>query len=183
MNGSHFAPITSALLARKGDAMPSGLTKKPSLFWARDAVPPPPVDAPRAAAAPLPAPELPRAAPVAAPAVDLRTARAAPPAIETPRAASVAPVAPDQRAMSAPLPAAETPATVPPPPLVKPHKLMVALTPDEFERIGIAAVKKGVTRHQILRTALDLHMTRLGREYGGCGCMAGAPCHAGCGTP
>ena len=122
MSNSPFAPITSNLLARKGDAMPSGA--KPSLFWTRD-VPPPPIvhEAPRSAAA------------------------------------------------------------TPPPPGAKPHRMMVTLSQTEFEKLGIAAVKKGLTRHQIVRTALDAHLERLKREYGGCGCMAmGGGCTDGCGA-
>ncbi|MEI9886185.1 MAG: hypothetical protein WDN08_06715 [Rhizomicrobium sp.] len=58
---------------------------------------------------------------------------------------------------------------------------MVTLSPVEFEKLGIAAVKKGLTRHQIVRAALDAHLDRLKREYGGCGCMAmGGGCDEGC---
>ncbi len=120
---SRFAPVTSELLARKGDATPSALTVKPSLLWARPPVAPPPAAIP----------------------------------------------------VQAPVPA-------PPPETAKPHKMMVALNAAEYEKLGIAAVKKGVTRHQIVRTALDLHLERLKREYGGCGCMGGGPCTPGCGT-
>ncbi len=119
MSSSNFAPITSDLLARKGDAAPSGMMSKPALFWTREAPPPPPVVAPR-------------------------------------------------------------PGAMPPEPPVKPHKMMVVLTPCEYEKLGIAAVKKGVTRHQIVRTALDLHLDRLKREYGGCGCMAMQDGGCGC---
>jgi hypothetical protein len=127
---SRFAPITSSLFARKGDAMPSGTAPKPSLFWTRE--PPPPV-----------------------PPVDSARPDAAPPS---------------------------------PPQAGKPHRMMVMLTPAEFEKLGIAAVKKGVTRHQIVRSALDAHLDRLKREYGGCGCMAqfsrseGGACPEGCGA-
>lgn len=123
---SRFAPITSSLLARKGDAMPSA--PKPSLFWTREATPPPP---------PPVTADVPRTAPL------------------------------------------------PPGPLDpgKAHKIMVTLTATEFERLGIAAVKKGATRHQIVRAALDAHLERLKREYGGCGCMAvGAGCNESCGA-
>jgi hypothetical protein len=77
-----------------------------------------------------------------------------------------------------------TAATPPlPPDGSKPHKMMITLMPGEFERLGIAAVKKGVTRHQIIRHALDLHMAELIQEYGGCGCMAnGGSCASDCGT-
>ena len=122
MSNSPFAPITSNLLARKGDAMPSGA--KPSLFWTRD-VPPPLVH-------------------------------------EAPRRAPTPPLPPDG---------------------AKPHRMMVTLSPSEFEKLGIAAVKKGLTRHQIVRAALDAHLERLKREYGGCGCMAmGGGCTDGCGA-
>jgi hypothetical protein len=71
-----------------------------------------------------------------------------------------------------------------PPDGPKPHKMMVTLTASEYEKLGIAAVKKGLTRHQIVRYALDLHLDRLKREYGGCGCMAMGPgnCGEGCGA-
>ena len=115
MSTQRFAPLTSNLFARKGDAAPSA--PKPSLYWTRQPPAPPKSDA-------------------------------APP---------------------------------PPPPADRPHRMMIALSPSDYERLGIAAVKKGVTRHQVLRTALDAHLVRLKREYGGCGCMAmGGPCQDGC---
>ncbi len=128
MSNPRFAPITSSLLARKGDAVPSSVAAKPSLFWTREAPPPPPV------------------------------------ALEVPHTAPLPPGPPDTG---------------------KPHRMMVTLSATEFERLGIAAVKKGVTRHQVLRTALDTHLERLKREYGGCGCMAmgGGGCSEGCGAP
>ena len=113
MSTQRFAPLTSNLFARKGDAAPSA--PKPPSFWTREPVPPKP---------------------------DL------PP---------------------------------PPPPADRPHRMMIALSSSDYERLGIAAVKKGVTRHQVLRSALDAHLERLKREYGGCGCMAmGGPCRDGC---
>ncbi len=39
--------------------------------------------------------------------------------------------------------------------------MMLTLSPTEYEKLGIAAVKKGMTRHQVLRTALDTHLERL----------------------
>jgi len=120
VSNPRFAPITSSLLARKGDATPSAA--KPSLFWTRAAAPPPP-------------------------------------ATEVSRPDSLPPVPPDP---------------------AKPHRMMVTLSAGEFEKLGIAAVKKGVTRHQIVRTALDVHLERLKREYGGCGCMA-QPSQSQCG--
>ena len=134
MSNPRFAPITSSLLARKGDAVPSSMAAKPSLFWARETPPP------------LPPPVT----------------------LDVPHTASLPPGPPDAG---------------------KPHRMMVTLSATEFERLGIAAVKKGVTRHQVLRTALDTHLERLKREYGGCGCMAqtsqlagSGGCSEGCGA-
>lgn len=128
---TRFAPITSSLLARKGDALPSAVAGKPSLFWTRDVAP----------AAPPPS-------------VTVE------PRLEAPRLAPAPPGPPD---------------------MSKPHKMMVTLSAAEFEKLGIAAVKKGVTRQQILRAAVETHLDRLKREYGGCGCMAmGGGCTQGC---
>jgi len=60
----------------------------------------------------------------------------------------------------------------PPEGSVKPRRLMIALTPSEFETLGHMSVKKGTTRHQLLRDALDEYMALLGEEYGGdCNCI------------
>ncbi|MBV9044007.1 MAG: hypothetical protein JO294_02705 [Alphaproteobacteria bacterium] len=69
----------------------------------------------------------------------------------------------------------------PPPPPGKGHRMVLTLSAPEFERLGIAAVKKEMTRHQIVRAALDIHLDRLKREYGACGCIAGS-CVEGCRT-
>ncbi|MGZ6022867.1 MAG: hypothetical protein ACXWLQ_09745 [Rhizomicrobium sp.] len=132
MSQTRYTPITSSLLARKGDAVPSAVPSavavKPSLFWARADAQEPPLSPPTP--------------------------------VERPKAAVTPPG---------------------PPEIGKPHKMVVMLTATEYEKLGIAAVKKGVTRHQIVRTALDLHLDRLKREYGGCGCMAmGESCSEGC---
>ena len=120
MSQPKFTPITSNLLARKGDAVPSAVAPKPSLFWMQGDVPP------------LVATEQP------------------------PRDAEM-------------------------PPVVKPRRMMVTLSAPEFEKLGIAAVKKGVTRHQLLRAALDLYLERLTCEFSECGCMtAGGPRREGC---
>ena len=129
MSQTRFTPITSSLLARKGDAVPSAMPHDAEdtqqQFWAR-------------ADAQDPTPQVPR-----------------------PRQAVTPPGPPEPG---------------------KPHKMVVTLSAIEFEKLGIAAVKKCVTRHQIVRTALDLHLERLKREYGGCGCMAvEGGCTEGCG--
>ena len=52
------------------------------------------------------------------------------------------------------------------------RRLMVALTPSEFETLGLIAVKKGTTRHHLLRTAFDEYLSLLVDEYGGaCHCI------------
>jgi len=158
-----FTPITSDLLARKGEAAPSAI--KPSLFWRR-----PPMAEPRHQQI-----------------RDLRLAAA-----EPARDLRLTPPEPDPRVL-APEPVFDlhlheidpTPADVVPPMPPegpRPHKMMVTLTHADYEKLGIAAVKKGVTRQQMLRVAVDLHIERLKREYGGCGCMAmgAGNCGEGC---
>ena len=55
------------------------------------------------------------------------------------------------------------------------RKLIIRLSPEEHERLGIAAVKKGVTRNQLVRAALDSYTEALLREYGrACACIAGS---------
>jgi hypothetical protein len=53
------------------------------------------------------------------------------------------------------------------------HRIMIALTDEEHETLGILAVKKGFTRHQVLRKALDGYFEWLVDEYGTrCRCIA-----------
>jgi hypothetical protein len=121
-----FSAITSSLLARKGDAMPSAVAAKPSFFWWR-----------ANGHAPDEEPKTPRAK---------RAAK--PPRLLDPS---------------------------------RPHKMVVVVSAAEFEKLGIAAVKQGVTRRQLVRTALDRHLDRLSCEYAGCSCMAtGGPCTKAC---
>jgi hypothetical protein len=55
----------------------------------------------------------------------------------------------------------------------KPRRLMVSLSPDEYEMLGIVGVKRSVTRHQLLRTAFDEYLLQLVEEYGeACNCIA-----------
>jgi hypothetical protein len=63
----------------------------------------------------------------------------------------------------------------------RPHKVRVSLSDAEFERFGLAAVKRGVTRHQVLRDALNNYVDRLMQEYGNsCACIGGAANANGC---
>lgn len=152
-----FTPMTSDLLARKGEASPSAI--KPSLFWRR-----PPVAEP-------PRPQQPR---------DLRLLPAEPPR----DLRAVAPEPAVEPHEIDPVPANVVPPMVPPEG-PRPHKMMVTLSHADYEKLGIAAVKKGITRQQMLRVAVDLHIERLKREFGGCGCMAmggTGQCGEGCGA-
>jgi hypothetical protein len=63
----------------------------------------------------------------------------------------------------------------------RPHKVRVSLSDVEYERFGLAAVKRGVTRHQVLRDALNAYVERLMHEYGSsCACIGGAANINGC---
>ncbi|HXL98850.1 MAG TPA: hypothetical protein VN932_02895 [Rhizomicrobium sp.] len=76
---------------------------------------------------------------------------------------------------SPPMPQAHVPAAE------KPHRVMIALSNEEFEKLGIAAVKKGTTRHLIARQAIDLYFEQLHREFREeCRCMAAAAPCGGC---
>ena len=121
MSRSKFAPITSSLLARKGDARP----------WQ-----PPPSDFARILA---PSPEeLPR------PDLTLLTA---------------ANHAPDDDGE----PAHE-----------HTKRCALKLTPAEYERLGIIGVKKGLSRHQVLRQAFEKYLAGIQHEYQTeCGCLTG----------
>jgi len=159
-----FSPMTSDLLARKGEASPSSI--KSSLFWRR----PPLAEAPRSARDLRLTPPEPHDLRATDPVHDLRI------------------VAPepvfDHTHEIDPAPANVVPPMVPPE-AQRPHKMMVTLSHADYEKLGIAAVKKGITRQHMLRIAVDLHIERLKREYGGCGCMAmggAGTCTEGCGA-
>ena len=117
MSQTRFAPITAALLARKGSAAPSSMTGF-------------------AAAPVLPAKDVP------------------PPAAE-------GAVHHEQETHH--------------------KKLFVSLSHAEHERLAIAAVKTGLTRHQLIRDALDLYFEQLSRDLGQeCRCVAGTTCLRTC---
>jgi len=53
-------------------------------------------------------------------------------------------------------------------------KLFVSLSHGEYERLAIAAVKTGLTRHQLVRDALDYYFEQLVRDIGSnCRCVSG----------
>ena len=62
----------------------------------------------------------------------------------------------------------------------RPHKLRVALSDTEYEKLGLAAVKHGITRHQLIREAIDAYVEKLIEAYrGSCRCIGG---EGTCGT-
>ena len=59
-------------------------------------------------------------------------------------------------------------------------KLFVSLDPREHERLAIAAVKTGLSRHQLVRDALDAYFEQLARDMGDdCRCVSGS-CAGAC---
>ena len=60
-------------------------------------------------------------------------------------------------------------------------KLFVSLSHPEYERLAIAAVKTGLTRHQLIRDALEQYFEQLSRDMGhDCRCVAGTVCGRSC---
>jgi hypothetical protein len=54
------------------------------------------------------------------------------------------------------------------------RRVMVCITPEELERLDIAAIKKGTKRHDIVRSALDDYFRKLSAELPyPCACMEG----------
>ena len=75
----------------------------------------------------------------------------------------------------------EISSSVPADPTEKPHRIMVALSAREYETLGIAAVKKGSTRHRIAREAMDHYFAQLAREFHDqCRCVSDAARDGGC---
>ena len=67
-----------------------------------------------------------------------------------------------------------------PPFVFEPHnadklrRIMVSITQEELERLGIAAIKKGINRHDVVRGALDDYFRKLSAEFPQpCACMEG----------
>ena len=62
------------------------------------------------------------------------------------------------------------------------RRVVLMLSHEDYERLGIASVKKNITRHQFAQEALFAHLDATAREHGGCHCIAGGePC--GCARP
>ncbi len=65
----------------------------------------------------------------------------------------------------------------------KRHRMSLAMTQEEHERLGIVAVKKGLTRHQLMRDALDHYFEKLASDYKAeCACIAVGGCRNACDT-
>lgn len=60
-------------------------------------------------------------------------------------------------------------------------RLSLRLTPAEYERLGIIGVKRDMTRQQLLRHAIDCYLAAAKAEYqSACGCLAGDGCRGDC---
>ncbi len=58
----------------------------------------------------------------------------------------------------------------------KPRRIMISITQQELERLDIAAIKKGTSRHHIVRGALNEYFRKLSAELPRpCACMEGSP--------
>ncbi len=54
------------------------------------------------------------------------------------------------------------------------RRIMVCITPEQLERLSIAAIKKGTNRHDIVRNALDDYFRKLSAEFPQpCACLEG----------
>src|SRR5512138_2617630 len=57
------------------------------------------------------------------------------------------------------------------------RRCTMRLTPCEYERLGIVAVKRNTSRQQILRLAVEEYLAAVEQEYGReCGCLGGRSC-------
>jgi hypothetical protein len=70
-------------------------------------------------------------------------------------------------------------AAPPPPPPAKDRSCSVRMSAHDYERLGILAVKSGVTRQQLLKDALAQFLAGKARDYG-CACLGA--CNRGCST-
>ena len=106
----------------------------------------------------------PRFAPMTA-ALFVRNAPPSPALISIPR--------PVEDESEAPVLQRPAPGQRPPSDTERPHKVRIALSDAEFQAFGLAAVKRGISRQQILRGALNRHLDELARDYGQtCACLS-----------
>jgi hypothetical protein len=59
------------------------------------------------------------------------------------------------------------------------RRLVLSMTPREYETLGLIAVKKGTTRHHIAQEAMAVYLDTLADEFGE-GCMCIEACQRGC---
>jgi hypothetical protein len=151
MSARKFASLTARLLVRRGQARPSTILRFPT-----------------------PRPPALRSAPIerVAPPADV-SARIPQPGARPERGPQPEPAArPEPEPKRGPVKQAAC--GDPPPPAAgeKPRRLMVSLTQSEYETLGLIGVKKAVTRHQLLRDAVDEYLALLVEEYAGdCACI------------
>ena len=64
----------------------------------------------------------------------------------------------------------------------KPRRIVLNLSAHEYETLGLVAVKKGTTRHHLAQQAMDAYFEWLVAEYGeACNCIVGgALCRCEC---
>jgi hypothetical protein len=137
-----FAPITSNLLARKGDAKPW----QPPSHGLRELV----LVSSHESVTGLPA--------------DFRA--------ESPQ--------PCNESDSEALPRIKTAAN-PGAPRERTKRFSLALSPAEFERLGVAAVKRGISRQQILRESMEFYLTDIAQTLMvPCECLSESSCQRNC---
>jgi len=71
------------------------------------------------------------------------------------------------------------PAAPPPPPPAKDKSCAIRMSLHDFERLGILAVKTGVTRQALLKDALAQFLAAKAEDYG-CACLGA--CERNCGA-
>ena len=161
MSEGKFASLTAGLLVRKGEAAPSLVAAGPARPFGA---------APDRLEAALMQPREPVPPPPPAEALEHTPApegQELPPHVAAPERAFAQPVR--EIALHSDHPD-------------KPRRLMVSLSAEEYEMLGLIGVKKNATRHQLLRIAFDEYLLQLVEEFGeGCHCIAnGGSCDAIC---
>jgi hypothetical protein len=150
MNSGKFASITSSILARKGEAKPWQDPPKKSLGWKDEAAAPLPVfEAVMPAKPPQPVAPAPTLVPAAPPFADVRAAavRAAPKPCDDVEFSDLS--AADPRPYDP----------------EKMKKCTIRMSFIDYERLGIIAVKKNVTRQHLLHEALERCFSLAAEEY------------------
>lgn len=176
MSGGKFASMTASLLARKGDAVPSSFPDASRLAkagWTSfNPAPPPPRHFDKLDNL------------FSIPPTDMRTAergahaRRDSAATQDLRLRPMEGMVVEKAELSKQL---ETKAAEPAQ-IDKPRRLFINLTPQEYERLGIVAVKHDSTRHQLLRDAMEAFLEKASKDIGkDCACLGGGEtCKGAC---